>query len=294
MMLRDKSRKLNNRCTPLGALLVVALCTTILPACHPPQTPSTDAASSPAEPLTAALAKHGITPRPSPFAFHSATAAASAVSVTHFEELLQHYPLAQQRTIKAWYASHAADSMSFHTDAQWKWMQQRDYPTPDDVLRASTMTEVQLRILAMQGDTKANFFYLARLIDDYAQTDRSRPLLDQSKDRLRVEMSASMSRALASGSAFAGYMFGGYYAALHGKATADIGNAAGLAWVDSFGDSRPVFTNRQMALGFPGVSGVSVAEVYFDMFASAARLNPYFMNTYRGQGEALMPSRWQR
>jgi hypothetical protein len=173
--------------------------------------------------------------------------------------------------------------------AQWQWMQQHDYPTPDDVLRASTMSKAELRDLATHGDTKANFFYLARLLDDYAQASKAFAAPSPNKTRLRTEMSASMNRALASGSAFAGHMYGGYYAALHGKKAVGVGTVAGIAWADNLGDSNALFLNPQAARGFPGVSAVKAAEAYFDMFAAAARLNPYFRSAYRGRGEPTIP-----
>lgn len=267
----------------LGAATAIALCTLALAACDSPQTPVTETASTTP---TSASTQQGATPATSPFAIE--LTAAKAVSVDDYGELLRRYPAAQQRQIKVWYERYAPESMAFLSSAQWRWMQQHGYPTPDNVLRASAMTDVQLRELATHGDTTANFFYLGRLLDDYTQAKETLGAPSPHEARLRAELSASMQRALASGSAFSGYMYGPYYAALHGEKAAGVGRAAGLTWADSFGDGRAV-SKYPMAAGFPGVSSARVAEVYFEMFAAAARINPYFLNARRGHGELLIP-----
>lgn len=265
------------------------LCTFALAACH-----SQQGSHGPIHPKSSAIAlastssQYGDTYRSSPF---ESKASAVTSTATNYRDLLQHYSEAQQMKINAWYTRYATGSMKFESSAQWQWMQQHGYPTPDDVLRASAMPEQQLHDLAVRGDLKANFFYLARLLDgeDFTPSNDASSPPSQSKTSSRAKMSASMGRALASGSAFAGYMFGNYYAALHNQSVAGIGGAAGLTWADSMGDSRLVFTDREMAMGFPGVSGVHTAEVYFDMFATAARANPYFLNAKRGRGELFIP-----
>lgn len=258
-----------------------------LTACHPPESqqdhPTT---AGPISVVTPDARQEPVT-MTSPFAPTSASISASKAN--SYQELLRRFPEAHQELIKAWYASHAQDSMHFGSNAQWQWLQQHDYPTPDDVLQASVMTDAQLRELAANGDTKANFFYLARLLDDYTQANTASTTPTPHKAQLQSDLIASMDRALASGSSFAGYLFIPYYTALHGKQTTGVATAAGLMWADSFGDSNGLFHSRLMAFRFRGVSGVQTAEVYFDMFATAARANPYFKNTYRGRGELFMP-----
>ncbi len=218
-------------------------------------------------------------------------AARLATVADNYQELLQLYSPTQQATIKAWYTDFSEHSMAFGNHAQWQWMQQHDYPTPDDVLRASRMSDAQLHDLATGGYTKANFFYLARLIDDYTMATQ-RSYASGNITELRTKLSASMNRALASGSPFAGYMFKHYYATLHGRDVAGVGAACGFAWASGLGDSRALFANPRALMDFPSVSGTRAAEVYFDMYARAARINPYFLNAYRGR--ANIPSRWQR
>lgn len=274
---------------PLRAAMVIAICTFALASCGSPQSPQSAAAQGKTAISTSTGTQSGATHQQLPFATAPASTAAVVAGADNYQDLLQRYPEAKKARIKAWFDEHAAGSMAFRSNAQWQWMQQHDYPTPDDVLRASTMSETQLRELAAQGDTKANFFYLTRLLEDYAQAGAAPVASSRDKPRLQTEMTASMDRALASGSAFAGYLFEGYYAALHGEQAGGIGKAAGLIWADSFGDSNAVFLNRQAAMNFPGVSGVRAAEVYFDMFAAAARANPYFLNAMRGKGELSIP-----
>lgn len=270
---------------------VAAILCVLASACHSPQDPhvSADVGSSSINP-TSTSAQHPDASQSAPFV-DKATTVISATVASNYNDLLQQYSPAQQAIIKAWYARYAADSLDFDSSGQWQWMQQHGYPTPDDVLRAAMLSTAQLRNLAISGDTKANFFYLARLLEGENNTQMSEVAgaPNQNKILLQSEMSASMNRALASGSAFAGYMFASYYMALHNGDAIDIGRAAGLTWADSFGDSRPVFTNRGMAMGFPGISGVRAAEVYFDMFATAARTNPYFLNARHGQGNLFIP-----
>lgn len=273
----------------LRIVLMAALCTFALAACHSPQTPQSAATERlPAAPEPAP-AQSGTAHQRSPFVTTTAGTAAVAAGADNYKDLLKRFPEAKQAQIKAWYAQYAAGSMSFTSNAQWQWMQKHDYPTPDDVLRASSISETQLRELATHGDVKANFFYLARLLEDHAQADEASAAPSHDKARLQTEMTASMDRALASGSAFSGYLFGSYYTALHGREGSGIGTATGLLWADTLGDSNGPFHNQQMAMGFPGVSGVRVAEVYFDMFTAAARVNPYFLNARHGQGGLFIP-----
>lgn len=270
---------------PFRVAVVAAICTFVMASCRSRQTPVTElkAATSTSTHIPAqSSAKH----QHSPFATKPAGAAAAAAGANSYKELLKRYPQAKQKQIEDWYAKYADDSMTFTSNEQWQWMQQHDYPTPDDVLRAYSMSESELRELAMQGDTKANFFYLTRLLHDYAQANRISST--RHKAGLRTKINASMDRALASGSAFAGYLFGSYYAALHGESEIGIGRAAGLTWVDSFGDGRAVY-KYPMAAGFPRVSGARVAAVYFDMFAAAASRKPYFLNEFRGRSTPLIP-----
>lgn len=213
--------------------------------------------------------------------FSHAVTAMAMERADSFGALLARYPEAQRAQVKDWYAQHAAGSMAFTSNAQWQWMRQHDYPTPDDVLRATNMSDAQLRELAVQGDTKANFFYLARLLDDAAQ-----PSSD--KARVEAEMKATMDRALASGSAFAGYMYGDYYAAIQGSNAHSVGMAAGLIWAFDAGDVRAEFAPETL-MGFPGVPVARAAGAYFDMVAAAARANPYFLDIKRGRGNSSMP-----
>lgn len=222
----------------------------------------------------------------SPFAAKSA--AVTAAPVGTYAALLQPFAPAQQTIITAWYASHAMESMNFRSDAQWRWMSAHDYPTADDVLRASAMTEAQLRNLAIHGDTKANFFYLAHLLDKLAQADGVATVPSQYKAELRAEAVASMDRALGSGSAFAGFMFGNYYARLHGYKMKALGDLCGLAWAGAAGDTRtPNLSSAQARLA--GVSGMQAAELSFDMFRAATRSNPHFLNARHAYGEPIMP-----
>lgn len=269
---------------PLRTAVAVAICMFALAACDSPQTPQSPVTQGETATSASTGAQPGTRYQNSPFATAPAGTAAAVAGADNYQGLLKRYPQAKQALIEAWFHQHAAGSMAFRSNAQWQWMQQHDYPTPDDVLRASTMPEAQLRELAAEGDTKANFFYLARLLDDFTRGAAS-AASSRDMPRLQTEMTASMDRALASGSAFAGYLFEGYYAALHGEQTSGIGKAAGLIWADSFGDSNAVFLNQQAAMNFPGVSGVRAAEVYFDMFAAAAHANPHFLNARRGKGD---------
>lgn len=290
MILRPYARKARRAPVVLRAVTAIVLCTLTF-ACRSPQDSHapTEAGNSSVKSISAS-AQQADAFKITPFT-GNATAAKSITAASNYSDLLQQYSPAQQTTIKDWYARYAMGSLDFDSSAQWLWMRQHGYPTPDDVLRAATMSTAQLRNLAVSGDTKANFFYLARLLDgkNNAQVSGVSGTQDRNEILLLSEMSESMSRALASGSAFAGYMFASYYVTLHDVDAVGVGRAAGLTWADSFGDSRLVFTNRGMTMGFPGVSGVRTAEAYFDMFAAAARANSYFLNARQGQGDLSIP-----
>lgn len=290
MILPRQAAKCSHSQAPFRVAIAVAICTFVVASCHSPQAPQLSVtghkAATPASTRTQSSARLAH----SPFAAKPAGTAAVTAGANNYKELLKRYPQSKQKQIEGWYAKHANGSMTFTSNEQWQWMRQHDYPTPDDVLRALSMSESELRELAMQGDTKANFFYLVRLLHDYAQANKISNTPTLHTAGLREKINASMHRALASGSAFAGYLFGGYYATLHGEGKIGIGRAAGLTWVDSFGDGRPVY-RFPMAAGFPGASGARVAEVYFDMFAAAARRKPYFLNEFRGRSTPLIPLR---
>ncbi len=286
---RQMFRKSRRSHVPFLSEVAAVLCALALAACQSSQGPEVPAAN-PAPSASTTPAMHaGVATHPSPFASKHASSAAATAGAKNFDALLARYPQDQRKRINAWFHKHASDSMTFTSNAQWQWMQQHDYPTPDDVLKASRMSEAQLRKLAATGDTKANFFYLARMLDNLAQAGGLAALPGRKRAQVRAELTASMDLALASGSAFAGYLFGDYYAALHGSDARGVGTAAGLTWVSSMGDSNGPMHNRRMAMGFPGVSGPRAAEVYFDMFAAAARVNPYFLKTRSSKGELLMP-----
>lgn len=285
LMLDGFTRRVRPFRWPVAAFLIVV---PALTGCHSPpdfqaRTPErTSPASTQAPPQSAALRL------PSPF--DVTHAGHGTFPVESFTALLERYSESEQATIKSWYANYAPHAMSIKRDAQWQWMQQHDYPTPDDVLQASLLSDAQLRELAMHGDVKANFFYLARLLERVSQANAAAGALSDTRYALRTELIASMNRALGSGSAFAGYMYGAYFVALHGQAAAGVGAAAGLTWAHGCGDWNALFGNEQMLTGFPGVSGARVAEAYFDMTAAAARINPRFQDAYRGHGELSMPS----
>lgn len=269
---------------------IVLLFTAILAACHAPQPPQQTSAAAPsARPTTAGATRDALNPA-SPFAVAPTGAAAAMSDANNFNALIAKYPPAQQAQVKTWYQTHAVGATTFTSNAQWQWMRRHNYPTPDDILRASLMSDQQLRDLALRGDAKANFLYLARLADETTRIGGLAALPGRQQHRLKAELSASMDQALASGSAFAGYMFGDYYAALNGAEFAGTGRATGLIWADGFGDSNAIFHSPQALMGFPGVSGVRAAEVYFDMFAAAARVNPYFLNSGHIKGDLFIPS----
>ena len=267
---------------------MVLLFTVILAACHAPQPPQQTSAAAPSRPTAAGAPRDALSPA-SPFAVASKGASAAMSDANNFNVLIAQYPPAKQAQIKAWYQTHAVTATTFTSNAQWQWMRRHNYPTPDEILSASLMSDQQLRDLALRGDVKADFLYLARLVDETTRVGGLPALPGRQQRRLKAELSASMDRALASGSAFAGYMFGDYYAALNGAEFARIGRATGLIWADGFGDSNAVFHSPQALMGFPGVSGVRAAEVYFDMFAAAARVNPYFLNSGHAKGDLFTP-----
>lgn len=252
-------------------------------ACHAPQPPQTGLLQRASADDSA---QRPVVRTESPFVSRQPATTRDAAS---FMQLLEGYPEAQQTVIKTWYAKYAPAAMAFTSNAQWQWMQQRDYPTPDDVLRAAGMSDDELRELAIHGDLKADYFHLARLLDASAQRRNASMLPGQSGQDLEQEMTGSMNRALASGSAFAGYLYGAYYTSLHGDGSAQVGAACGFAWARSRGDARATFTNPGFSTGFAGASGVAAAENYYDMIAAAARINSNFLSAYRGRGDPLIP-----
>lgn len=272
--------------------IVMLLCALAVAACHAPSAPQPSveqdamplpSSSVPATPPTSS-AHLG-----SPFAVASYDSAAALADVNDFNALIAPLPDVRRAEVTAWYKQYAADSMAFSSAAQWQWMRKLDYPAPDDVLRAASLSEARLRELALHGDIKANFFYLARLESEIARAGGLAALPIAEQTRLQGELTGSMDRALASGSPFAGYLFGGYYATLHGAEGAAVGSAAGLVWAAANGDTNAHLRNQRASMGFPGVSGVRTAEVYFDMVAAAARINPNFQFAMRRRDELLIP-----
>lgn len=272
--------------------IVALLCALPVTACHSPPAPqsSADRDGLPVSPTSGVAASPaGPAVSESPFAVAPYGAAAAAAAVSDFGVLLARLPERRQAEVKAWYDDYAAGSMAFSSAEQWQWMRKLEYPAPDDVLRAARLSEARLRELALHGDIKANFLYLARLESEIARAGGLAALPIAEQARLRAELTESMGRALASGSPFAGYLFGGYYATLHGAEGAAVGSAAGLVWAAANGDTNAHLRNQRASMGFPGVSGVRTAEVYFDMVAAAARINPNFQFAMRTRDELLIP-----
>lgn len=94
--------------------------------------------------------------------------------VSSLDELLERYTPEQQEQILSFYqgfgetideaSRYATDNIfSFRTRKQLAWLVEAGFPTPDEVLLATELSDAELRRLAERGNFKAIGFYLSRL-----------------------------------------------------------------------------------------------------------------------------------
>lgn len=126
--------------------------------------------------------------------------------VSSLEELLERYTPEQQEQVLGFYrgfgetykmaSRYAIDNIfSFRTRKQLAWLVEAGFPTPDEVLLAGELPDVELRRLAERGNFKAMGFYLSSLP----------PAAEIPVDDLRVAIDMEI-RFNRSGSPYAAYV----------------------------------------------------------------------------------------
>jgi hypothetical protein len=220
---------------------------------------------------TAPQSSPDVVPVPVNYQFPGVT---SVVVANTTEELLSRYTPEQQAQIRGFYAEFGRggfnlteyavkDVFSFRTAEQLRWLITHGYPSPDDVLVASAMTDDELADLADNGNFKATAFYLGRLSTTASAAPPTElPRVWDAKKRAEFE-----DRVLATGSAF-----GAYVMAKTAIAEKKQGMAlAAYLYADRLGDGR----GRDFAHHFGGTQNVDAREAVISYMALQARAGMY-------------------
>lgn len=169
----------------------------------------------------------------------------------HLSDLLTKFSDDQLRTIKAYYARYPDGMMAFATPEQLAWLRRRGFPMPEDIMRASYLTDRQLQQRAEAGDTLAAAFLAERLMQ--RSVDR------QSYEDNALDLMHLYHRVIESKSPFSGYFYTRYKSF---RAERDYPDAArrlsfdaqaiGSLWARMLGDARvpsPPKIARYLAVG---------------------------------------------
>lgn len=181
-------------------------------------------------------------------------------------------PPQDQSRIHDWYALMGGSPVGNATRAQIAWMQERHYPMPADILRAQSMSDQELKDAAETEGTLAQILYVARLLRNYDAAIRAGVEPRDVPDRLWTEVARLVPRILASGSAYAGYVFAASERIMHPGSDNSATELAGLVWASKRGDTR-----ADLRLRTPGMNAVSAASAVVavnGLMSEALRNNP--------------------
>lgn len=145
-----------------------------------------------------------------------------------WEELTAGYSEADRGLIDEFVHGLPRSAYQFSSIEELRWMVQRGFPMPDDVLSASLIDDSELLGLALAGNTKAAFFYLDRLYS--ADSWPSNDFLS-AEQKWRVKAAA-----LTGQSPFSGYLEAARLAREYPESPTAAAGA--LAWVAMKGDTR--------------------------------------------------------
>lgn len=206
--------------------------------------------------------------------------------IPSFTVLMGRLNARQQTQVRDWYSLIDAPAVDDATPAQVAWMQARGYPMPDDIARAESISQTELKTAAGTGDTKAQILYFANLLGEYNRiygsvkgpVDPAR-YRDPNRIRLLDEINRTMLQVLASGSPYAGYLYAAedrlmYSGDLESSAASLL---AGLVWASKFGDTR-----ADQILNSPtvqAVNAVTAGAAMNLMLKKALYANPALFST---------------
>lgn len=167
---------------------------------------------------------------------------------------------------------------SFKNAKQLEWLVTQGFPTPDDVLAASSMSDDELKKLSEGGNFKAGAFYLQRLANRQQERLRKGGGDDASdRDLVRELMQAAeLEERLAS----EGAAFGAYVLAQRSAASGEHARAmAGYAYAASLGDTRASDILAFYANSHPAVSPAAALSAYRAVTAASASRNARLANS---------------
>lgn len=197
------------------------------------------------------------------------------------EQLMAKYTPDQRAAITSFYTGYGqgvttggqynfSDVFSFHSREQLEWLVDQGYPTPGDILAATTLATPELRDQAEAGNFKARVFYLARIQgsqDDVSKASSIREIIKKGSDTLRLA-----SDVLTEGSPFGAYAYAKYSAGEGSKGLA----IAGFAYAGILGDTRQDFLTSYVNSN-PDISPGEVAAG-FRVVLSTSVQNPSLQN----------------
>lgn len=193
-----------------------------------------------------------------------------------YQELLARYDHDERMLIESFYAEYGGSATAlgaprfqhafdFHNREQLAWLVANGYPTPDEILAADRMTDVELSNAAKSGSFKANVFYLARL-----QSQSIEPGDKQMTDVLRAgsnEMGVAM-QVFRSGSPFGAIAYSRWADSDRHPELA----AASLSFARKLGDTRREFLDGYMT-SHPNIDPATLASAY-ELILALTRRSP--------------------
>lgn len=207
-------------------------------------------------------ANHGTPNRPRATA-QAASFGGMSVPTPSFAGLMQTLPAKEQTQARRWYQHIGGPPMNDATPAEVAWMQARHYPMPNDIVRAESMSDAELKAAAATEDPIAQILYVARLLDKYsANIERGMSFNDRGQVRLQTEIGQIMPQILASGSPYAGYLYAAKVRLMDSSGVESSASAqlAGLVWASKFGDTR-----ANQLMNTPEVQAVDAALAIAEM-----------------------------
>ena len=148
--------------------------------------------------------------------------ASKAASPISSQELLGRLGERDREIVDFFYANFGGSAFAFNNAAELQWMTRQGFPMPEDIIKASRLTDTELERRLDEGDSKAGYF----LLDRYATRTNG---MDSPKGRSLAE------RVLVSGGAFSGYAYFNYYRNVRNCWSKAL---AGLLWANFQGDWR--------------------------------------------------------
>lgn len=205
---------------------------------------------------------------------------ASVSKAQSYSALMLTLSAKDQTRVRDWYKRSGAPAMDAATANQIAWMQARGYPMPQDIARATLMTDTALKAAASTDDITAKILYTSRLLDEFeALIVTGISHNDDRRLHLVIEIQQAMLRALASGSPYAGYLYAMKARLMYPDniESTSAAQLAGWVWASKFGDTRAIYLMKKPTV--QAVDASTAASEMSVMLVMALNTNPEVFST---------------